>query len=139
MLDGGSLILKTNYTNVRSLALKIEWEPMTNEEYDRIFACSVSRRGNKPNLVLVERDNGKIIRYAVQYIEDGKWVRWGIRNEHGEIKESWSTIMEWLRPLIDDNPAIEVYPRVKDLVDSAPTRWFWVIPGDLPKEFNLND
>lgn len=119
------------------------WEPMTDEEYDRfqhLFQRSARKRGKMPDAVYVMRDaDGRFESSAMQYIEDGKWERWGLRvHPEADIVESWSTILTWIRPLIGDRTAIEVYPRDEYIINTAPIRWFWVVPtDDIPSEFDL--
>jgi hypothetical protein len=74
----------------------------------------------------------------MQYIEDGLYERWGIQNHpSSEIHETWSVLLSWLRPLIGDRHAIEIYPCDSQIIDTAPIRWFWVLPHDLPAACNL--
>lgn len=123
------------------------WEPVTEREMEMlqvIFSKLSAARGVLPCKVMVVRDPNRSVgafrRVAMQYIEKGKWERWGIRLQPPEdIRESWSTLCEWLRPLIGNRAAIEVYPRDEDIVNTAPTRWFFVLPGDQPAEWDLRD
>jgi len=123
---------------------KLPWEPMPDKDYGRLqhlFQRTARKRGKVPDAVYVIRnENGVMVRIAMQYIEPGKWERWGIRTHPPEtIVESWSTLLEWLRPLIGDRAAIEVYPREECIINTAPFRWFWVVASDdLPSEFDLN-
>lgn len=121
------------------------WTPVTGREYEllhKVFQRSRRRRRGKLPDAVYEMCNeaGVPTRVALQYIEPGKWERWGIQKRPpDDIVESWSTIMGWLRPLIGDRAAIEVYPRDEQVVNTAPFRWFWIVPTDeLPKEFDLN-
>jgi len=128
------------------------WSPATPEEREKLhkfFSRMSRKRGKLPDSVHVVRDPyGTITRSAIQYIETGKWERWGIQWHHfgmyeelsKDIRESWSTILEWLRPLIGDRAAIEVYPRESQIVNTASIRWFWVLPtANVPPEFNLDE
>lgn len=123
------------FTWIKEKTLKIEWKKIEPEKWMfKLFQRS--RMPKMPDAVYVH-SIGVATLFALQYLEDGKWERWGIRyaSEHN-IVQSWSQIFDWLHPLIRDRAFIEVYD--KDLIDSAPFRWFWVVPGDLPKEFDLN-
>jgi hypothetical protein len=126
----------------------MQWLAATDEEQLALlpfFSRSRRRVNQLPDKVLVMRSlNGIIVRSAMQYIEPHKWELWGIQRhpEDGlprEIIESWSTVLEWIRPLIGDRAAIEVYPRDCQIINTAPIRWFWVIPGEsLPSHFDLH-
>lgn len=117
--------------------MKIEWYKIEPESWMyKLFQRSRMKYDKMPDAVY-ESSSRKML--ALQYLEDGKWERWGIRNvSENNIVSTWSQIMEWLRPLIGDNHAIEVYPREKETINTAPFRWFWIIPGNLPKEYDLN-
>lgn len=94
-------------------------------------------RGKVPDEVYRSKPSGAM--YAMRYIEPGIHERWGITLwPQRDIEVSWSTMIEWLRPLIGDRVAIEVYPRDSEIINTAPTRWFWILPGNLPPEIDLN-
>lgn len=148
----GILLIKRHYEEALlaltpaqpDVAGEQRWEPVTEHERHILhltFQRSARHRGKLPDAVYVVRQHGNgFIRSAMQYIEDGKWERWGIQTHPAnDICESWSTIMSWLRPLIGDRAAIEVYPREHDVLNTAPIRWFWVVPTDkIPSEYDLN-
>lgn len=119
------------------------WTPMTQPYSDSIlgyFSRTAAARGKSPDQVFCLPVQGVGILLAQQYLEPGKWERWAIRPMHEESLEvSWSTMLSWLRPLIGNRAAIEVYPQDGIILDRAPFRWFWILPdGVVPSEFNLN-
>lgn len=121
----------------------VPWELATDSEREELhpsFQRSARHRGKFPDAVYVVRNRScRVCSSAMQYIEPGKWERWGIQMFPGaDIECSWSTMLKRIRPLIGDRAAIEVYPRDSNIRNSAPIRWFWVVPGDeLPPEFDL--
>lgn len=120
-----------------------EWRLATLPECLKLrpqFSKLARKRGNNPEAIYVcDGVCGSLSHYAMQYKEPGKWERWGIRlMPEAEISVSWSVMLAWLRPLIGDRAVIEVYPRNHDIVNTAPARWFWVIPSSgLPPEFDI--
>ncbi len=121
------------------------WRAATTADIGELRLCfsRISRhRGIEPDVVMVVKNaKGLIVRSAMRYREAGKWIRWGVQNHPwSNIAESWSQTMAWLRPLIGDVNAIEVFPSDEGIVNTAPVRWFWIIPGDgLPSQFDLRD
>lgn len=120
------------------------WERPTPPEYEQLhksFQRSARHRGKLPDDVLIRRaPDHSIILSAMLYKEPGKWDRWGLQTHPGvDLEMSWSEMMIWVRSLIgSERSAIEVYPKREAIVNGAPIRWFWVMPGEIPNEFNLN-
>jgi hypothetical protein len=98
-------------------------------------------KGRLPDLVYVMRTpEGFVRRVAFRYWgDDIRYSRWGIQNRPpSDITESWREILSWLRQLEGNRAFIEVYPSDEEIVDTIPTRWFWLLPAKLvPREFNL--
>ena len=121
------------------------WQPVTPREMELLHMCfsrSARHRGKLPDAVWVVRgESGNLIRSAMQYIEPGKWERWGLQQQPpSEIRESWSTVLSWLRPLIGNRAAVEVYPQDEEILNTAPIRWFWITPdGHTPAVVNLQN
>lgn len=103
------------------------WQKLEGDELER-YRSRMSRlarhRGVEPTAVYANK-----MFLAMQYHERDKWERWSLQLIDGdEIALSWSTVLIWLRDLIGDRRFIEVYPRDEEIVDTAPVRWFWVMP-----------
>jgi len=137
---------------------EIVWHsPTTAEEaaLTHLYSRTAARRGVSPCEVRVRRNAvNKVHMVAFKYVEPGKWDRWSISYTFGrinpgvevearipqpEITGSWSVVLSWLRPLVGDRAVIEVYPRDAAIVNTAPFRWFWVVPHAFPHtpEFDL--
>lgn len=130
-----------------------KWTPADFDQIDLfrkngIYSKLASKRGIQPSDVFVlEGTVQHMTLVAMQYHEPGRYVRWGLRLvrqiargrlESAEIVQSWSTIYYLLQPLIGDKHFIEVFPRECNLIDTAPARWFWILPRSvLPRTFNL--
>lgn len=122
----------------------ITWDkidPDLHDAMDAYWSRCANARGNDPSAIyVIHRRSGKRFTHvAIQYLEPGKWERWMIRRAHrdDQIRETWSHMMDLLRPLIGDRAAIEVYPRECDTVDTAHVRHFWILPDGLRPEFDL--
>ncbi len=113
-----------------------------------VYSKLAAKRGTQPSDVFILQGTIQhMTLVAMQYHEPGRYVRWGLRLvrqmargklEFADIELSWSRIYRLLQPLIGDKHFIEVYPRECDLIDTAPARWFWVLPRSvLPHSFNL--
>lgn len=77
---------------------------------------------------------------AMHYSEEGKFNRWGIFRENREdLLYTWSEMQTILRALVGHELHLcEMYPSTICTVDSAPTRWFWVLPSHTyPFEMDL--
>lgn len=123
---------------------QLDWLPATESEWRDLqpsFSRIARHQGKTPvKVMVVHSQHGQVVQSAMQYQEDGgKWERWGIQYHPGiDIVESWSTILSWLRPLVGDHSVvIEVYPPALDVVETAPVRWFWVLPSSLFPACNL--
>lgn len=69
---------------------------------------------------------------ALVYDEPGKWQRWCLRRkDQTDIKLTWSETISLLRAVAGDLTLIEVYPRESSIVNTAPHRWFWVMPSHM--------
>jgi len=119
------------------------WEEASNAEWralEKCFSRRSRRQGQLPDKLLVMRNSdGQVIRSAIQYLEDGFYERWGIQNHPStEIRETWSVVLSWLRSLIGDQDVVEAYPRDSRIINTAPIRWFWVLPNGLPVAYDLS-
>lgn len=110
----------------------LEWriaEPHEHGTLRTYFQRTRLEVGKLPDAVhLLCDQTGDIVFIALQYLEPGKWERWGLRKPHdSDIQESWSSILGYLRPLIGDRPFLEMYPPDEEIINTAPFRWFWVV------------
>lgn len=122
--------------------LEVAFRPLPREYWDAhqsMFSRTARLRGKQPDQVFVSSGLNGIELYAQQYLEPGKWERWCIRPScEDSLEVSWSTMLSWLRQVIGNRAAIEVYPPDGEILDRAPFRWFWLLPDNrVPEEFNL--
>ena len=118
------------------------WGIATEDEkraLDKNFSPSARKRGVLPSKIMVLRaETGEILLSAMQYLEEGKWERWNIqRHPPEEITSSWSTILSWLRAVVGDKTMVEIFPIDAHIVNTAPVRWFWVMPDGVFTYCNL--
>lgn len=121
----------------------VQWDVATITEWhtlEKHFSRRCRHQGRMPDKLLVMRGtDGQVVRSAIQYIDKGFYERWGIQNHpSSDIRETWSVILGWLRLLVGDRDIVEVYPRDLRIINTAPIRWFWVLPNDLPLAFDLS-
>ncbi len=106
-----------------------QWSEATSSELE-LLAPAFSRlarlRGKWPDKVLVHREAGEVKMSAMQYLENGT-ERWGIQlHPEGDIRETWSTLAQWIHAAAGNRPIVEVYPTQEATVDRRPVRWFWI-------------
>ncbi len=122
----------------------LEWSALRPEEVAfvaKYFSRISQKRGVVPDRVSVARNAFGTIGYIAMFydgIVEQKTAHVGIVkvNPDGDIVESWETILAILRSLRLNVTALEVYPQDRDIVNTAHTRWFWLIP-ELPPQYNL--
>lgn len=125
--------------------MNVKWEPATRSEQGQLrsgFSRLMRHSGREPDMVYVTRtESGIVTRVAMNYLGMGEtYSRWGIQNRPlRDLCETWSEIRDWLGQLEGSHRAfIEVYPSDSEVVDTIPTRWFWLLPTNhVPSAFNL--
>lgn len=112
-----------------------------NNKYSQVTFSMIPRdqwgEGREPNLFAVWRSFGFLVQC---YAEDAFMVRLTVcrtcADRHGEFKAgiTWDEL-QWIKDKVGyaDHDAVEIYPRLKDIVNVGNLRHLWVYKtGEVP-------
>lgn len=119
-----------------------KWEIPKREEIPSLtqhFSRTLAAEGTSPSSIMIERDQiGSIRMIAMIYQPAHRYSCLVLKkiNPESDFCETWETMLMYIRSLVGNTCAVELYPPDRDIVNTAPCRWFWLVPH-TPSLFNL--